>query len=60
MSGVIAPLVHRPLAPAREHLDRRREDLGLRVAAAEIIVPLTSLQPALDGDLLALAEILGI
>jgi hypothetical protein len=49
-----------PLAPTGEHLDRRRDDLGFRMTAAEIIVPLTSLELARNGDLLALAEVLGI
>jgi hypothetical protein len=46
------------LAPAGKHLDRRRHDFGLPVARAAVVVPLAGLQAALDGDLLALAEVL--
>jgi hypothetical protein len=46
------------LAAARQHLHRDGHDLGLPVARAAVVVPLASLQPAFDGDLLALAEVL--
>src|SRR4051794_29119521 len=46
------------LAPAaREHLDARRDDLGLPVTLALLVVPGAGLQPALERDLLALAEV---
>src|SRR4051794_29597565 len=46
------------LAPAaREHLDARRDDLRLPVALALLVVPGPGLQPALERDLLALAEV---
>src|SRR5206468_3416889 len=41
----------------REHLHAGRDDLGLPVALALLVVPRPGLQPALDGDLLALAEV---
>ena len=44
------------LAPAREHLDGAGHDFRLPVAGSTIVVPLASLEPALDEDLLALPE----
>ena len=46
------------LAPAGEHLDGRGYDLGLPVTSATVVVPLPGLQPALDGHLLSLAQVL--
>jgi hypothetical protein len=45
------------LLAAREHLDRGRDDLGLPVAQALVVVPGPGLEAALDRDLLALAEV---
>src|SRR4051794_814478 len=47
------------LAPARKHLDGCRDDLGLPVADLSVVLPLARLDPALDGDQLALAQVLG-
>ena len=44
------------LAPTREHLDGAGHDLSLPVARSTVVVPLASLEPALDEDLLALPE----
>jgi hypothetical protein len=46
------------LAAPGEHLDRRGHYLRLPVAHAAVVFPLPRLQPSLDGDLLALAEVL--
>ena len=45
------------LLAAGQHLDRRRDDLGLPVAQALVVVPRPGLEAALERDLLALAEV---
>ena len=46
------------LAPATgEHLHAGRDDLGLPVALSRVVIPGPGLEPALDGNLLALAQV---